>query len=119
MYVTFSIPPFFYAKKAAPSDDLRSGGARHVSRSEAIAERSKWELVHGVSMSPSPAWSASMALADHPRVMLPIILYNLVQHLVAGAVGLRLRRIGFLGMEIASRATEPRSAALVPETAST
>jgi bile acid:Na+ symporter, BASS family len=30
---------------------------------------------------------ASMALADHPRVMLPIIFYNLVQHLVAGGVG--------------------------------
>ncbi len=29
---------------------------------------------------------ASMALADHPRVMLPIILYNLVQHLIAGIV---------------------------------
>ena len=29
---------------------------------------------------------ASMALADHPRVMLPIILYNLVQHLIAGLV---------------------------------
>jgi BASS family bile acid:Na+ symporter len=29
---------------------------------------------------------ASMALADHPRVMLPIIFYNLVQHLVAGGV---------------------------------
>ena len=29
---------------------------------------------------------ASMALADHPRVMLPIIFYNLVQHLVAGCV---------------------------------
>jgi BASS family bile acid:Na+ symporter len=29
---------------------------------------------------------ASMALADHPRVMLPIIFYNLVQHLVAGIV---------------------------------
>jgi bile acid:Na+ symporter, BASS family len=28
---------------------------------------------------------ASLALADHPRVMLPIIFYNLVQHLVAGA----------------------------------
>jgi BASS family bile acid:Na+ symporter len=27
---------------------------------------------------------ASMALADHPRVLLPIIFYNLVQHLVAG-----------------------------------
>jgi BASS family bile acid:Na+ symporter len=29
---------------------------------------------------------ASMALVDHPRVMLPIISYNLVQHLVAGVV---------------------------------
>ena len=27
---------------------------------------------------------ASMALADHPRVMLPIIFYNMIQHLVAG-----------------------------------
>jgi bile acid:Na+ symporter, BASS family len=29
---------------------------------------------------------ASLALADHPRVLLPIIFYNLVQHLVAGGV---------------------------------
>jgi BASS family bile acid:Na+ symporter len=29
---------------------------------------------------------ASMALADHPQVMLPIIFYNLVQHLVASSV---------------------------------
>ena len=28
---------------------------------------------------------ASLALAGHPRVLLPIIFYNLVQHLVAGA----------------------------------
>jgi BASS family bile acid:Na+ symporter len=35
---------------------------------------------------------ASIALADFPRVMLPIILYNLVQHLVAGAVAYRLGR---------------------------
>ena len=30
---------------------------------------------------------ASMTLAAHPRVMLPIIFYNLAQHLVAGVVG--------------------------------
>jgi len=35
---------------------------------------------------------ASLALADHPRVLLPIIFYNLVQHLVAGCVDLLLRR---------------------------
>jgi BASS family bile acid:Na+ symporter len=29
---------------------------------------------------------ATLALADHPRVFLPIIFYNLVQHLVAAAV---------------------------------
>jgi BASS family bile acid:Na+ symporter len=29
---------------------------------------------------------ASMALSGQPRVMLPIILYNLIQHLVAGAI---------------------------------
>jgi BASS family bile acid:Na+ symporter len=29
---------------------------------------------------------ASMALSGHPRMMLPVILYNLIQHLVAGAV---------------------------------
>jgi BASS family bile acid:Na+ symporter len=35
---------------------------------------------------------ASMALADHPRVLLPIIFYNLVQHLVAGVVDFILSR---------------------------
>ncbi len=29
---------------------------------------------------------ASVALADHPLVMLPIIFYNLVQHLIAAIV---------------------------------
>jgi hypothetical protein len=38
---------------------------------------------------------ASMAMADHPRVMLPIIFYNMVQHLVAGgAFSLIGRRSG-------------------------
>jgi BASS family bile acid:Na+ symporter len=35
---------------------------------------------------------ASMTLADHPRVLLPIIFYNLVQHLVAGCVDALLSR---------------------------
>jgi bile acid:Na+ symporter, BASS family len=35
---------------------------------------------------------ASMALADHPDVLLPIIFYNLVQHLVAGCVDPMLTR---------------------------
>ena len=29
---------------------------------------------------------ASLALASFPRIMVPIIFYNIVQHLVAGAV---------------------------------
>jgi len=29
---------------------------------------------------------ASLVLASYPRVMVPIIFYNLVQHLVAGSV---------------------------------
>jgi bile acid:Na+ symporter, BASS family len=35
---------------------------------------------------------ASMTLAGHPRVLLPIIFYNLVQHLVAGGMDLLLFR---------------------------
>jgi BASS family bile acid:Na+ symporter len=35
---------------------------------------------------------ASMALWDHPRVLLPIIFYNLVQHLVAGCADRILSR---------------------------
>ena len=37
---------------------------------------------------------ASMALADHPRVMLPIIFYNLIQHLIAGVVDRLTSRMG-------------------------
>jgi len=29
---------------------------------------------------------ASLTLASYPRIMIPIIFYNIVQHLVAGAV---------------------------------
>ena len=37
---------------------------------------------------------ASVALASRPLVMLPIIVYNLTQHLVAGGVHSLLRRRG-------------------------
>jgi BASS family bile acid:Na+ symporter len=37
---------------------------------------------------------ASIALIDHPQVMLPIILYNLVQHLFASTVDFGLLRLG-------------------------
>ncbi|MEK4031745.1 bile acid:sodium symporter [Methylocystis sp. IM3] len=35
---------------------------------------------------------ASLALANHPQVMLPIIIYNLVQHLFASIVDVKLSR---------------------------
>ena len=45
-------------------------------------------LMFGLGMNNNGAGLvlASMALADHPQVMLPIIMYNLIQHLVAGSV---------------------------------
>jgi hypothetical protein len=52
---------------------------------------------------------ASMALADHPRVLLPIIFYNLVQHLAAGATD-RIVRDG----EAAREAPRGREAETVP-----
>ena len=33
---------------------------------------------------------ASVALADHPQVMLPVIFYNLAQHLIASIVDMAL-----------------------------
>ncbi|WP_435008415.1 bile acid:sodium symporter family protein [Tundrisphaera lichenicola] len=52
----------------------------------------KASLMYGLGMNNNGTGLvlASMALADHPRVMLPIIFYNLVQQVVAGAVGRRM-----------------------------
>jgi BASS family bile acid:Na+ symporter len=61
---------------------------------------------------------ASMALADHPRVMLPIIFYNLVQHLVAGGVDRLICRPGTPSgpsSEPIHRAGQARSALPKPE----
>jgi BASS family bile acid:Na+ symporter len=51
-------------------------------------------LMFGLGMNNNGAGLvlASVALADHPYVMLPIISYNLVQHLVAGIVAFLLVR---------------------------
>ena len=48
---------------------------------------------------------ASLALAGHPRVLLPIIFYNLVQHLVASVavVVLDRRESNEIGIEIVTR----------------
>ena len=58
------------------------------SRSEPPARAS---LMFGLGMNNNGTGLvlASMALADHPRVLLPIILYTLVQQVAAGLVGRR------------------------------
>jgi BASS family bile acid:Na+ symporter len=59
----------------------------HADRKETVS------LMFGLGMNNNGTGLviASLTLADHPQVMLPIIFYNLVQHLVASAV---LRRQG-------------------------
>jgi len=51
---------------------------------------------------------ASMLVVNHPTVLLPIIFYNLVQHLVAGAVDL------FLTRTPPAASSDPVPAALAP-----
>lgn len=59
-----------------------------LSRLLGTGPQQKASLMFGLGMSNNGTGLvlASMALAGHPRVMLPIIAYNLIQHLVAGAV---------------------------------
>jgi len=75
----------------------------------AVAFAAGWSISRLLKASPSQGTSlifglgmnnngtalvlASMALPDHPRVMLPIIFYNLVQHLVAGVVDRLISRM--------------------------
>jgi BASS family bile acid:Na+ symporter len=51
-------------------------------------EAERVSLMYGLGMNNNGTGLvlASLALASYPRVMIPIILYNIVQHLVAGAV---------------------------------
>jgi BASS family bile acid:Na+ symporter len=53
-------------------------------------------LMFGLGMNNNGAGQvlASMTLTAHPRVMLPIIFYNLAQHLVAGGVDFVIFRKG-------------------------
>jgi BASS family bile acid:Na+ symporter len=48
----------------------------------------------GMSNNGSGLVLAGMALADYPDAMLPILVYNLVQHLVAGSAASLLGRAG-------------------------
>ena len=64
-----------------------SGGA--IARWARAEPPARASLMYGLGMNNNGTGLvlASMALADHPRVMLPIIVYNLVQQVAAGAVG--------------------------------
>jgi bile acid:Na+ symporter, BASS family len=65
-----------------------------VARTLKVDSSEKAALIFGLGMNNNGTGLvlASMALADHPQVMLPIIFYNLVQHLVAGCVDFFLSR---------------------------
>ncbi|HUI19515.1 MAG TPA: bile acid:sodium symporter [Methylocella sp.] len=60
-----------------------------VSRSGS-SERASLVFGLGMNNNGTGLVLASVALADHPQVMLPIIFYNLVQHLVASIADLAL-----------------------------
>jgi BASS family bile acid:Na+ symporter len=64
----------------------------------------------GMSNNGSGLVLAGMALAAHPRVMLPIIVYNLVQHLVAGGAASLLGRPGATRPPVVSRQVVPGAA---------
>jgi BASS family bile acid:Na+ symporter len=67
-----------------------------VGRLVRAEEHQRTSLMFGLGMNNNGTGLvlASLALADHPRVLLPILFYNLVQHLVAGMVDLVLPRMG-------------------------
>ena len=53
-----------------------------------VDQAERISLIYGLGMNNNGTGLilASLALASYPRVMVPIICYNLVQHLVAGTV---------------------------------
>ena len=59
-----------------------------IARLSNVEDSQRTSLMFGLGMNNNGTGLvlASMMLADHPRVMLPIIFYNLVQHLIAGLV---------------------------------
>jgi len=72
------------------------GGAFMLGRLLHVDHDQMASLMYGLGMNNNGAGLviATLALPSYPRVMLPIIFYNLVQHLVAGIVHIRLCRKG-------------------------
>ena len=64
-----------------------------IARLSRAGREQRTSLMFGLGMNNNGTGlvMASLALADHPRVLLPIIFYNLVQHLVAGAADRLIR----------------------------
>jgi BASS family bile acid:Na+ symporter len=63
-----------------------AGWAISQARKTGLPERVSLMFGLGMNNNGTGLVLASMSLADHPRVLLPIIFYNLVQHLGAGVV---------------------------------
>jgi bile acid:Na+ symporter, BASS family len=64
------------------------GGGYLIARGVSANREQEPALVFGLGMNNNGTGLviAAASLADHPLVMLPIIFYNLVQHLIAGAI---------------------------------
>ncbi|HWE37005.1 MAG TPA: bile acid:sodium symporter [Isosphaeraceae bacterium] len=73
---------------------LAFGTGWGIARALGLGEAERTSLMFGLGMNNNGTGLvlASIALADHPSVMLPIILYNLVQQVVAGFVHDRANR---------------------------
>lgn len=87
-----------------------------ISRLLRVCQGEQTSLMFGLGMNNNGTGLvlASMALADHPAAMLPIIFYNLVQHVVAGGVDrllLRERPGAAAATALQSEAVKPSTAA--------
>jgi len=69
-----------------------------LSRLFKVDEAERVSLMYGLGMNNNGTGLilASLALASYPRVMVPMIFYNLVQHLIAGSVLEAMERWGRL-----------------------
>jgi BASS family bile acid:Na+ symporter len=65
-----------------------------LSRRFGLEQDERVALMYGLGMNNNGTGLvlASLALAAYPRVMVPIIFYNLVQHVVAGSIHMVLDR---------------------------
>jgi BASS family bile acid:Na+ symporter len=75
-----------------------------------VAQRTSLMFGLGMNNNGTGLVLASMVLADQPRVLLPIIFYNLVQHLVAGAVDAFIIRTPTPSSDIATIEVKPEAA---------